>query len=164
MKPPVGVHKHNTDGSFKTLNADCGGLIREFNGDIIASFEGTSLVKNTIMAEIQTLKYGVQLSIYLGITNVWIEVDAKLMIHYINGIFNGNPSYFNIIREIHQCLSLITYSISHIYKEGNLVADFFANEGCNVLDFVNYVGTSIPRKLVGLVRLDRICHPYVRNY
>ncbi|KAI0488626.1 hypothetical protein KFK09_028465 [Dendrobium nobile] len=109
VKDLVGFHKLITDGSFKSLTAGCGGLIRDHKGDIMVAFASPSPVKNAIMAEL----------------------------------------------EIKQYLALITYNISHIHKEGNSAADWLANMGCNLLDFVDFGGNSINGKLAGIV--DFLC-------
>lgn len=73
-----------------------------------------------------------------------------------------NPSNFYMIREIKQWLSFISFSIFHILHEGNVVVDYLALICSNLLGITKYVGTSLPNKLKGLVRMDHSEMPYVQ--
>ncbi|XP_020679767.1 probable LRR receptor-like serine/threonine-protein kinase At3g47570 [Dendrobium catenatum] len=95
-----GCFKLNTDGSMNNLNAGCGGVIRDFNGFVIMAFAGPSNATSAIQAEIEALLFGIQSCISLGIINIWIEVYALLLIHYLERISSSNPAYFYMLRDI----------------------------------------------------------------
>ncbi|KAI0530933.1 hypothetical protein KFK09_000481 [Dendrobium nobile] len=162
-KAPQGFYKLNVDESFKTIKAGCAGLIQDHNGHVIVAFAGPSVANNAIMTELDALNYGVHLCLSLGIINLWIEVDAMLVIHYIFSKVNDNPKYFYTMREIKQCLSTINFSITHIYREANYAAYFLANFGCNLLEFREFMGPALPTSIDGITRLDCLGLPYVRS-
>ncbi|PKU70971.1 Putative ribonuclease H protein [Dendrobium catenatum] len=162
-RPVIGCFKLNTDGSFNSDTAGCGGIIRDYNGKIVVAFAGPSSGSNAITAEIDSLKFGVDLCLSLGYMNIWVEVDALLLLHYISGNSNFNPTNFYKIREIKLALSGMNFSISHIMREGNAVADALAKMGCNLDCFYHFNEVSIPRNIRGLINLDRMGLPYMRN-
>ncbi|PKU62688.1 Putative ribonuclease H protein [Dendrobium catenatum] len=162
--PVVGCFKLNTDGSYNKVNARCGGIIRDYSGKVVEAFAGPSSGINAIQAEVDSLLYGVQLCLTLGLYNIWVEVDAMLLIHYIEGKTSLNPSNFYKIRDIKHCLSLISYYISHIMREGNAVADGLAKLGCSLTGFFDFNDHSLPREIKGLIKLDQLGLPYIRFY
>ncbi|KAI0511688.1 hypothetical protein KFK09_012320 [Dendrobium nobile] len=162
-RPVIDYFKLNTDGSYNSVTAGCGGIIRDHNGKIVVAFAGPSSGTYAITAEIDSLNFGVKLCQSLGFTNIWIEVDALLLIHYISGNSSYNPTNFYKIREIKLALSGMNYSISHILREGNAVADALAKLGCNLDCFYHFNDASIPRNIKGLINLDRMGLPYMRS-
>lgn len=70
LKLVEGCYKINIDSTFNNFNAGCGDLISDSKGHIIVAFVGPSNSSSVIMAEHQALKYGLQLCISLGITNI----------------------------------------------------------------------------------------------
>ncbi|PKU76878.1 hypothetical protein MA16_Dca001484 [Dendrobium catenatum] len=155
--------KLNTDGSYNNENAGCGGIIRDQNGKMVVAYAGPSSGTNYFIAEIDSLLYGVKLCLSLGVNNIWVEVDAFLLIQYINDISKNNPDNFYKIREIKLCLSRMNYSISHILREGNAVVDGLAKLGCNLDCFLHFNENSIPRNIKCLINLDHMGLPYMRS-
>ncbi|KAI0502223.1 hypothetical protein KFK09_017170 [Dendrobium nobile] len=84
-RPVIGYFKLNTDSSYNSDTAGCGGIIRDHNGKIVVAFAGPSSGTNVITAEIDSLNFGVKLCLSLGYINIWVEVDALLLFQYING-------------------------------------------------------------------------------
>ncbi|KAI0511114.1 hypothetical protein KFK09_011737 [Dendrobium nobile] len=162
-RPVIDYFKLNTDGSYNSVTAGCAGIIRDHNGKIVVAFAGPSSGTYAITAEIDSLNFGVKLCQSLGFTNIWIEVDALLLIQYISGNSSYNPTNFYKIREIKLALSGMNYSISHILREGNAVADALAKLGCNLDCFYHFNDASIPRNIKGLINLDRMGLPYMRS-
>ncbi|PKU72524.1 Putative ribonuclease H protein [Dendrobium catenatum] len=161
-RPVYNCFKLNTDGSFNNLNAGCGGIIRDHKGMVVMAYAGSSPGTNALQAEIDNLLYGIQLCLSLGINNIWVEVDALLLIQYVNGYSMNNPNIFYKIWDIKNCLSRINFSISHILHEGNAVADGLAKLGCAMNDFLLFNDNSLPREIKGLTKLDRLGLPYMR--
>ncbi|XP_028551570.1 uncharacterized protein LOC114579866 [Dendrobium catenatum] len=150
------------DGAKNTTKAGCGGTIRDYKGVVIKVFVGPSNATTVIQAELESLLFGIHLCNSLGITNLWVEVDVMLIIHYINGQSSANLVKFYRLRDIKHCLSLISFKILHILREGNAVADFLAKWDCNLDNFVEYDKHNIPKEAKGLARLDRMGLPYIR--
>ncbi|KAL0916071.1 hypothetical protein M5K25_013553 [Dendrobium thyrsiflorum] len=99
------------------------------------------------------------------ITNIWIEGDALHMILCLKDRIEKvcSPNLFYLIREIKQMLSSFHVKISHIHGEGNSCADWFANMGSNLKCPTNFTYADLPSFIKGLIRLDKMGLPYVRN-
>ncbi|KAL0928426.1 hypothetical protein M5K25_000307 [Dendrobium thyrsiflorum] len=96
--------KLNSDGSVKNNMAGGGGIVRNHLGHVLAAYAIPLHTTNVPTAELLALLYGLNLCMRMGITKVWIEVDAMLVIYLINR------------------------------KEANAAADFLANLGCNCIN------------------------------
>ncbi|KAI0497353.1 hypothetical protein KFK09_020576 [Dendrobium nobile] len=73
------------DGAKNTTKAGCHGTIRDYKGVVIKAFASPFNATTTIQAELESLLFVIRLCNSIGITNLWVEVDAMLIIHYING-------------------------------------------------------------------------------
>ncbi|KAL0915057.1 hypothetical protein M5K25_015457 [Dendrobium thyrsiflorum] len=164
-KPPVNFVKLNTDGSVKDNGWGCGGIIRDSNGNSIIAF-ATPLEKcSVILAELSAIFHGLKLCAALGLVNIWIEVDALYMLYCLKdkGKKVCNPEIFYMLREVNQLLCSVNFKISHILREGNCCADWFANKGCSLNNFTVYNYNSLPAAIKGMIRLDKLAFPYVRT-
>ncbi|KAI0513597.1 hypothetical protein KFK09_009624 [Dendrobium nobile] len=75
-RPVIGFFKLNTDGSYNSDTAGCGGIIRDHNGKIVVAFAGPSSGTNAITAEIDSLNFSVKLCMSLG--NAVADALAKM--------------------------------------------------------------------------------------
>ncbi|KAL0917621.1 hypothetical protein M5K25_012695 [Dendrobium thyrsiflorum] len=163
QKPQSGWFKLNSDGAFNGYRAGCGGLIRDHSGNVLRAFAAHIPALSPISAELYGLNLGVKMGIHLGLSNIWIEVDVMLLINYINNCSTVNAVNFYLIREIKQNLSKINYQISHILREGNTCADGLANIGCHLSNYLEFNGQLLPKRIKGLVLLDKTGLPYLRS-
>ncbi|KAF5452775.1 hypothetical protein F2P56_027742 [Juglans regia] len=127
--------KLNTDGSSlgNPGSAGAGGVIRDDNGKMCAGYVVSLGQGSNNFAELRSLLEGVRRCCQRGFFRVDIETDSQILVNWI--------------------------------KKGkcNVVADFLAKlgaEGLN-MDWFEDRGT-LPGKLRGLLRMDRIGLPYLR--
>lgn len=165
--PPGGFFKLNTDGSVSKNpgRAGVGGLIRDHNGRWIGGFGRPLGITNSLMAEAWALREGLCLARRLGIQDLCIELDAKVLFNLIWGEFSSNMHLFHIISDCRQLYNEFKECrTSLIYKEANEAADFLAkkvrddlstDDGllywenpppgiCNIL-LADYLGAAYPR-------------------
>ncbi|XP_035549712.1 uncharacterized protein LOC118349411 [Juglans regia] len=64
--------------------------------------------------------------------------------------------------EIIDIIDSMTYSINHVFREGNKVADWLAKQGASGKDFAFSQLTETPRALRGLIRMDYSGLPSLR--
>ncbi|XP_020680467.2 uncharacterized protein LOC110098095 [Dendrobium catenatum] len=162
-KPNDPYVKLNTDGSVHANKAGIGGIIRDSQGNPLAIFLGPMSTCSVLTSELNALYHGLQICLRLGLQNVNIEVDCTLVVH----IFSKNdlcfPQDFYTIRKIRMALSLLNFTISHIYREGNACADWLANFGAESENFLEYSVYDIPVPLKGMIILDKTGLPYIRH-
>ncbi|PKU71529.1 Putative ribonuclease H protein [Dendrobium catenatum] len=163
IKPKDKVIKINTDGSMASNKWGCGGILRNAEGNMICGFAGPLSCCNVPYAELMALFQALKITLSMGILRVWIEVDALLVLHFLNPENNGNVENFYTLREIKGMLSHMDYVISHIGREGNACADFLARLGDGLAALTYFDNSNIPVLLRGLIRLDKDGLPYLRK-
>ncbi|KAI0519357.1 hypothetical protein KFK09_006801 [Dendrobium nobile] len=85
IKPTAPSVKLNTDDYIRATNAGMGGIIRDHTGKPIVAFSGLLFLCSIFSAELMGLYTSLDMCVRLGIDNVNIEVDSKLLIHVISG-------------------------------------------------------------------------------
>ncbi|KAL2492109.1 Uncharacterized protein Adt_27737 [Abeliophyllum distichum] len=79
-------------------------------------------------SEFQAILDGIILAQRFVLSDLWIESNSTLAIHCITR--GGGPwSIQATLRHIRHLLTFDRYTISHIYREENQVADLLASEG-----------------------------------
>ncbi|XP_022856515.1 uncharacterized protein LOC111377621 [Olea europaea var. sylvestris] len=113
-------------------------------------------------AELRAILDGLLLARGLGISTIWIEVDSMLAIHCITK--GGGPwTIQGILRQIRDVIRLDRDTVSHIYREGNQVADSLASEGWDHQHYQEYGPLDLPRQIRALVQIDRYGLPSFRG-
>ncbi|XP_028555738.1 uncharacterized protein LOC114580936 [Dendrobium catenatum] len=133
IKPKPPYVKLNLEGSVGPNCSGAGGIIMDQLGCILAAYAGQC--SNVISTELMALHYGLNICIKMGITFVWIEVDAMLLIQIINNVVHGSPQNFYLIKKIKNSLTFVNFYISHIYWEVNVSADWLAKKGCSIHNY-----------------------------
>ncbi|KAL0349756.1 UNVERIFIED_CONTAM: putative ribonuclease H protein [Sesamum radiatum] len=163
IKPDRGWFKLNTDGASKGNPgiAGAGGIIRNHLGQTVLAFqEHLGLTSNTA-AELKAIYRGVKLCIDSNIRKIWVETDANVALKLISSPSLGPWHLQNLLQQIRNLLSQTEFKISHIFREGNQVADFanqaYFNQHLTILSPDNITG--IPKDLI---RLDACSFPAIR--
>ncbi|KNA07999.1 hypothetical protein SOVF_166670 [Spinacia oleracea] len=132
-KPKLGWTKLNFDGSSmgKKRKASIGGVFRDHNAKFLLGYAESIENTDSTIAELAALLRGLEIILENGWSDVWLEGDAKALVNIIvkRGTMKSLEaqryvSHINtIIPEINNC------TMTHIYREGNRVADKFAEIG-----------------------------------
>ncbi|KAL0904830.1 hypothetical protein M5K25_026985 [Dendrobium thyrsiflorum] len=162
-KPSYPFVKLNSDGSVGNSGAGFGGIVRNHLGDFLFAYAGKADTSNVLTAELLGLLYGLISCSERGFLNINIEVDAINLIQIFNRKDSmGNPGNFYTIRRINQLLISVNYTLSHIYREGNACADFFAKMGSQMVGFHLFSEANLPFIAKGIITLDKAGLPYIR--
>ncbi|KAL2462289.1 RNase H domain-containing protein [Abeliophyllum distichum] len=160
--PPVGSYKINTDGCVKDGVASGGGIIRDSSGQCIRAFFSFYGDCTILEAELRAILDGIILAQRLGLSVLWVESDSTLAIHCITK--GGEPWHIQAtLRHIRHLLALDRDTITHIFREGNQVADLLASEGWDRRYYYEYSSQDLPRRHRSLVQIDRFGLPTVRG-
>ncbi|KAK6115002.1 hypothetical protein DH2020_007271 [Rehmannia glutinosa] len=154
--PDMGWFKLNIDGASRGNPglAGCGGVIRDTQATIIAGFSTFIDVASNVQAELRAILLGLELCQSLHLENIWIETDSLTSIQLL-----ANPPPFSwvfqdVVLRIQWLMSQLRVKISHIYREGNAVADFLANMAIDkCLDSI-FDNVSFPKQAACLASLD----------
>lgn len=139
--PPNGWIKINFDGAAKgnAGPSGCGSVLRDNYGNFIAAIALPLGSQNNHMAEVAGALYGIQLASDLNFKKIWVEGDS---LNIINSLKGKNPPSWTIENFIFKAQALISNCtkkfISHMYREGNTVADSLANVGIRLDDIMRW--------------------------
>ncbi|KAL0427066.1 UNVERIFIED_CONTAM: putative ribonuclease H protein [Sesamum latifolium] len=131
-KPQRDWFKLNTDGASKGNPgiSGAGGILRDPQGRVLFAFEEPLGCMSNTLVELKAIYRGLQLSIERNITKIWIETDAQVIIKLIANPSLGAWYLQNTLMTIRTLLQQIEFKVSHIFREGNQIADLFANQAC----------------------------------
>lgn len=137
VNPPPSWHKCNVDGAAKGSPgaATCAGVFRNYRGFHRGSFAKPIGVQFALFAEIMAFIIAVDIACHKGWFPIWFETDSELLVIKVTSKTMDVP--WRLRNKWRRCLHLLSdklFSISHIYREGNAVADAVANEGFYIDD------------------------------
>ncbi|XP_057860499.1 uncharacterized protein LOC131069162 [Cryptomeria japonica] len=122
--PSPSWHKLNFDGAVHNNWQAGGGVIRDHQGKIIIAYTGS--LRNHIVnqAEGMSLLWGMKFAIAIGIRQLEIEGDSKIIMEVVDGRSAVGSKVEVVLRDVRMLLSnLDSFTICHIYIEGNVVVD-----------------------------------------
>ncbi|KAJ4717451.1 Ribonuclease H [Melia azedarach] len=130
--------KVNTDGLSKGNpgEAACGGVFRDHSGKFLGAY-AVSLGHNTsFYAEIMAIIYAINQAAQRGWKFIWLESDSQAALScLLDHSYKPPWCIYNEWINCHFLLSQIPFYCSHIFREGNQVADSMANVGLSCPTF-----------------------------
>ncbi|KAL2237402.1 UNVERIFIED_CONTAM: putative ribonuclease H protein, partial [Sesamum indicum] len=163
-KPQEGWYKLNTNGASKGNPgiSSAGGILRAHLGQVIFAFQEPLGITSNTQAELRAIHRGLKICIEKGFHNIWIETDAMVIIKLISSPRQGAWDHQITLQSIRKLLRQIEYKISHIFREGNQVAAFLANQVCTSQQLSILTKEHLPSKVKDIVNLDSCGLPHVR--
>lgn len=163
-KPPD-LHwiKLNVGGAFSSSsqNAGGGGVVRDSEGEILLAFSSGLKSGSGLEAEVDTVLLGVRLAKRLG-SQVWIESDAEVVVRWLAAEQLGAAETCVEMEKVRKELEGITWKVSHIFREGNKVADYLAEIGLQSVSMTTFSRDSAPARVKALCRMDQLGLPNFR--
>lgn len=98
----------------------------------------------------------------LGLTQVEIECDSKIVVEWVRAKHCTLWYLQNFWEKFIAVANGISFSISHQFREGNMVADFLARNGETGCSRRYEVLELLPKELKGILRLEKLDLPYIR--
>ncbi|KAL6570167.1 hypothetical protein OROMI_014681 [Orobanche minor] len=165
IRPQAGWWKLNTDGEARGNpgEAAAGGIIRDHQGMPLITFSEFHGERTNNFAELYAIWRGLEYCVDQRFVKVWVETDSKIALHLIEQSSSSHWQTKAIISKIRAFCDSIEIRFSHIFREGNAVADWLANQGCDQKNFTLHDISCISGKPLGLIKLDKMCYPYIRS-
>ena len=130
VRPSRGWYKCNTDGSSSGCPGDCSaaGVFRDHHGRVVGCYVQHFGSGFAYEAELMAAILGIEFASRLGWRCIWLETDST----YVEGLLLRHSSqvpwtYRNRWLAALDTLRTMTFRVSHIYREGNSVADALAS-------------------------------------
>ena len=133
-KPPLNWYKLNTDGAScgNLEKVGGGGVIRDSARNWIRGFARYIGYTTSIIAEFWALRDGLNLAIQLGVQNLEVELDAKVIVDLINSRNSSNTTYSSLLFYCRLLLEMIPHTkVKHVFWEANKCADALARKRCH---------------------------------
>jgi len=134
--PAGGAVKLNCDGAKSSRGASAGFVLRSWMGSFIMA--GTRYLAHApiLVAEVTAIRDGLKAALEAGYRHIEVEGDNQIVINAIQGRILPPWRIAPIIEDIKN-LSQGCFDISfkHIYREGNMAADWVAKYGCTLQSF-----------------------------
>ncbi|XP_073273383.1 uncharacterized protein [Primulina huaijiensis] len=127
LRPPFGCFKLNVDGSSRGSPgaSTVGGVVRDSSGHVVVSFSEFIGVGTNVRAELWAIWRGLLISSDLHLFPLWIETDSWISIL----LLRSRRCCWDLEHFVTRILLLMrgrSVHLSHIYREGNSVADALA--------------------------------------
>lgn len=164
-KPEMGWVNFNVDGCCKGNPGTTGGggMIRNYNGEMIKAFAEFYGQGNNNLAEAKAMLYGVKLCCNCGFSKVIVESDSMLIVNLVNQRMKPPWQLTQIIEQIREVTETGNFLFVHIFREGNAIADHLAKlgESSKTFHIFNQV-VSLPMKIRASLKLDQDNMPNFR--
>ncbi|KAK9983039.1 hypothetical protein SO802_032564 [Lithocarpus litseifolius] len=132
-KPNLGWHKLNTDGASlgNPGKAGGGGLIRNSDEVWIKGYSRSIGYTTSVMAILWALRDGLYLAIQLGIRNLEVELDAKVIVEMLNNVDSSNKNFSPLLLDCRSLMASLTqFRVAHVFREAKRCTDYLAKNGC----------------------------------
>ncbi|KAL4325602.1 hypothetical protein GQ457_11G004690 [Hibiscus cannabinus] len=133
LPPNEGFAKFNVDGSFSTLAAGCGGVLRTSEGNMRAIFSGPVACEGPDFAELMAVKIALLLFIqanWVGKVLLILESDSQLALHWIMNSDSRPWRWWKDFEEIDSLVKTIDQvKFDYVPRERNCLADNLAKAG-----------------------------------
>ncbi|XP_057782626.1 uncharacterized protein LOC131000636 [Salvia miltiorrhiza] len=159
IPPPTPWRKINIDGSVHGSPPliHAGGVIRD-SSSVLGCFHFSAGRGWAFEAELLALIIALEQSVNHGWRHVWIETDCAYLVDLFSSRSDTVPwRFFSRWRKVLSSLAGFHFIITHIYREGNRVADCLASSVAEE----GYWNFTIP-DILQLVKDDRRQLPYIR--
>ena len=141
-----------------------GGVIRDYHGDWVKGFSRSIGHTTSVMAEWWALRDGLNLAIQLGISQLEIELDAKVIVEMLQNTNCPNRSFTTLLCDC-RCLMARFRQVwvGHVFREANKYANLLAKRDCSLMENFAMFDTSPSDDFNVLLKADRNGLYYYRH-
>ncbi|XP_075080475.1 uncharacterized protein LOC107786790 [Nicotiana tabacum] len=161
--PLEGWIKANTDGASRGNpgRSSIGVCLRDEYGDVqyVAGREINEGSNNE--AEAEAMVEALRICRSLNYSNIWLQTDSLLLKNIIDGIWKP-PNIVEQVEEIRRLKERCNLRISHVFREGNKLADHLANYTLDFGPIEAYHFRDLDNQSRKIVNEDKSQCPYIR--
>ncbi|CAJ2632471.1 unnamed protein product [Trifolium pratense] len=136
LPPLVNWLKCNVDGASNGNpgNASCGGIFRNHSAEFVFGFAEPLGITTSYFAELCGAMRAFEIASQNNWHNIWIETDSTLVVSAFQN--PDKPIFWSLRNRWKNVLHLaksMNFIVTHIFREGNQVADLLANHGLTLI-------------------------------
>jgi ribonuclease HI len=131
--------KCNIDGAVVGCpgSASCGGVFRNHSSDFVLGFAEPLGLATSYFAELCGAMRAIEIAFQNDWHNIWIESDSTLVVSAFQSPHREVPWVLrNRWKNVLHMVSSMNCIVTHIFREGNQVADLMANHGLTLASIV----------------------------
>ncbi|XP_075082707.1 uncharacterized protein LOC142166891 [Nicotiana tabacum] len=162
--PMIGWIKINTDGA-STGNpgrSSIGFCIKDELGDVIYACGKTIQETTNTVAEALAILEALRYAAQHNFNYIWLQTVSMLLNNVIEGCWKPPWLIVDHVEEIGRLLERCTCKVSHIYREGNKLADHLANYAIENGTFESHGYRLLDTQGRRIVNGDKLQCPYLR--
>nr|XP_009759526.1 PREDICTED: uncharacterized protein LOC104212044 [Nicotiana sylvestris] len=127
--PSNGWIKANTDGASRgnPSRSAIGIVLRDEFGDIRYATGREIKEGSNNEAEATALVEAIRMCRAMNFSNIWLQTDSLMLKNIIDGLWKPPWNIVDVVEEIISLKEGCNFKISHIFREGNKLADHLAN-------------------------------------
>ena len=164
QKPPPDWYKLNSDGAVSQNCASIGGIIRNSEGDPVFAYQELCGEKTVFESELLAIKCGLDYCLTKGFLNVIVEADSLSVLQLIekDNCPLMNWKWIQLMDRISQLKLLLNLKFTHIFREGNQVADYLAEMSIKKKISKTFLRQDLDANIRKLIYSDKSGIPYLR--
>ncbi|GAA0160574.1 reverse transcriptase [Lithospermum erythrorhizon] len=160
-KPMNGAIKLNIDAAFKDGRGGYGGILRNDKGQLLVAMGFQGSCATALDAEIQALLICLQECVSRGHTRMQIEIDSIQLVQMVHGKI-AHWQHYNRIAHIAALLLSSHSSLSHVFREKNMAADWIAKQSWKKGHHIIWEADTKEIGMHRLLQLEMSGHPQIR--
>ncbi|KAL2474815.1 RNase H domain-containing protein [Abeliophyllum distichum] len=133
-----------------------GGVTRNHLGKVAWGFYEYYEACSILEAELKAVETRLRLCWQTNINKLWVEIDSKAAMLLCTQKDKGPWEVQYTLESIHQYTSKMDIQFTFTWREGNKVADWFANKGYIEKRFNLLQGNELHGIIRGLIRMDKM--------
>lgn len=161
-RPVAQTLKLNVDGSATVGFTGGGFILRDSDGLCIVAKSRFFGPGDSLSAELAAFLDAIRFCLAKGFPRVCIELDSKLLVDMLHLHISWPWKLWSELAQARTLLCDSGYSLFHIYREANSVADSLAKLATSARVTHEYQFGALPSYIRGLIHLDSLSFPYVR--
>lgn len=140
-----------------------GGVIRDNRGKLKLGFFEYFGHLTSLEAETCTLLSGLQHAVTLDVCFLWVELDSLLLVNMLKGFVAVPWRLHYYVATIKNIMQRLVFFVSHVYREGNQLADGLANTAVDTQSHRAFTRPEdLPSSTKGAYFMDRTHLPCIR--
>ncbi|XP_073129053.1 uncharacterized protein [Henckelia pumila] len=164
LRPPPGSFKLNVDGSSRGNpgESSVGGVVWDSSGRVLAFFSEFIGLGSNVRAELWAVWRGILLCSNLSLFPLWIETDSQISIQ----ILRSRRCHWDLDHIVSRTRVLVRnrpVHFSHIYREGNSIADALARQAHDHRQCLLEIGVPLTIPIAALACSDLSGLSYLRS-
>jgi len=131
--PRGGFIKINFDGSKSVAGASAGFVIRSWQGGFITAGSRFLEHASILVAEATAMRDGISAALKVGFRRIEVEGDNQIVLQAVQKQIHTPWQIAPILEDVWNMISSCELiSFRHIYREGNMAADWMAKYACSI--------------------------------